>query len=68
MTDQLESAGARVRTGVAAVDDVLADVEGLESRELSDHIEVFAQVHARLRALLDDASLDAPEPDAPERA
>lgn len=53
MTEQFESGVAGVRTGVPAVDDVLAAVDALDGRDLADHVEVFTQAHERLRAVLD---------------
>ena len=53
MTDQLEPDGEPVRTGVPAVDDVIADVDGLQGRELADHVDVFTQAHEKLRGVLD---------------
>lgn len=53
MTEQWEPEAERVRTGVPAVDEVLADVEALEGRDLGDHIEVFTQAHEKLRGVLD---------------
>lgn len=61
MSDQLERGSEQGRTGVPAVDEVLAEVDSLDGRELADHIEVFTHAHEELRAVLDAASLDAPE-------
>jgi len=47
----------RVRTGVAGVDEVIAEVEGLEERPIEEHVGVFEAAHDRLRRALDD-----PEP------
>ena len=38
---------------VAAVADVLASMEGLETRPVADHVAVFEQAHERLRRALD---------------
>ncbi len=40
-------------TGVAAVDDVLASVQGLDGRPVEEHVAVFEQAHDRLRRALD---------------
>lgn len=53
MTEQVEPAGERVNTGVVAVDAVVAEVEGLEGRDLDEHIEVFTRAHDQLRGVLD---------------
>lgn len=42
-----------VRTGVADVDEVLADVESLADRPVEEHAAVFEQAHERLRRALD---------------
>jgi hypothetical protein len=50
-------------TGVQAVDDVVARIDGLDDRPLQDHAEEFEQAHQRLRRALDD--IDPPAgPDA----
>ena len=55
-----------VETGVAAVDEVLAGLDGLEDRPVSEHVAVFEQAHQRLRRVLDgnpDPSPDtSPDP------
>ena len=38
---------------VSAVADVLASMEGLETRPVADHVAVFEQAHERLRRALD---------------
>lgn len=43
-------------TGVAAVDQVLADVEEAGSRSLTEQVEVFERAHERLRRALDGAA------------
>ncbi|QZY30572.1 hypothetical protein [Nocardioides coralli] len=42
-----------VRTGVAAVDEVLDSLAGLDELDVADHPPVFESAHARLRAALD---------------
>jgi hypothetical protein len=48
-------------TGVAAVDRVLADVDGLDELPLAEHLGAFERAHEGLRAALD--ALPDPEPD-----
>lgn len=43
----------QVRTGVAAVDAVIASVESLAERPLAEHAEVFTTAQERLRRALD---------------
>ena len=40
-------------TGIAAVDQVLADVAAVADRPVSDHVEVFECAHDQLRRALD---------------
>lgn len=40
-------------TGVAAVDAVLASVQGLDERPVAEHVAVFEQAHDQLRRALD---------------
>lgn len=40
-------------TGIAGVDQVLADVAAVADRPVSDHVEVFERAHDRLRRALD---------------
>jgi hypothetical protein len=54
----------QVRTGVTAVDAVIASVESLAERPLAEHAEVFTAAQERLRRAL-DADPDAPAPAAP---
>jgi hypothetical protein len=55
-----------VRTGVAAVDAVIASVESLAERPLAEHAEVFTAAQERLRRALDaDPDAPAPVPAAP---
>jgi hypothetical protein len=42
-------------TGNHAVDEVLADVEGLGERPLDEHVEVYERAHEQLRGALDGA-------------
>lgn len=42
-----------VRTGNAAVDEVLSSLEGLEGRPVQEHVAVFERAHEQLRAALD---------------
>ncbi len=42
-----------VRTGVPAVDEVLAEVDGLAERPVEDHVAVFERAHETLRRALD---------------
>ncbi len=44
-------------TGVAAIDDVLESVRGLDALAPEDHVAVFEQAHEVLRHALDDPSL-----------
>ncbi len=49
-----EATGAEpVRTGVAAVDEVLESLEALHETEVAAHPAVFEAAHERLRAALD---------------
>jgi hypothetical protein len=41
------------RTGVPAVDDVLADVEALDGVPLDEHLAAFERAHESLRSALD---------------
>jgi hypothetical protein len=41
------------RTGVEEVDDVLADLQGLQDRPVEEHPGAFEQAHERLRQALD---------------
>lgn len=43
----------QVRTGVAAVDEVIASVEALAERPLAEHAAVFTTAQERLRRALD---------------
>ena len=40
-------------TGVASVDQVLAEVAEVADRPVSDHVEVFERAHDQLRRALD---------------
>ena len=40
-------------TGIAAVDQVLADVAAVADRPVSDHVGVFERAHDQLRRALD---------------
>lgn len=51
--DQPYSEPERVRTGVTEVDQVISAVEGLDERELAEHIGVYEAAHAELRRALD---------------
>lgn len=42
-----------VRTGVAAIDEVLASIEGLEDAPLEEHAAAFGSAHDALRRALD---------------
>lgn len=49
-----EAADAVVhRTGVPAVDEVLAEVDGLDDRPLDEHLATFERAHETLRSALD---------------
>jgi len=48
-----EEYSTRQTTGVAAVDRVLADVDGLDALPLEEHLEAFERAHEDLRAALD---------------
>lgn len=41
------------RTGVPAVDDVIRDVDLLDSRPLEEHLAAFERAHQSLRSALD---------------
>lgn len=43
----------QARTGVPAVDEVVAAVEALEERPLEEHVAVFEAAHDQLRRALD---------------
>lgn len=43
-------------TGVASVDQVLAEVATVADRPVSDHVEVFERAHDQLRRALDARS------------
>jgi hypothetical protein len=43
-----------LRTGVPAVDDVLADVDRLAEAPLDEHLGAYERAHQSLRAALDD--------------
>jgi hypothetical protein len=43
-----------LRTGVPAVDDVLADVDRLAEAPLDEHLGAYERAHLSLRAALDD--------------
>ena len=43
----------QVRTGDARVDAVLASLDGLDERPVSEHAVVFEQAHEQLRAALE---------------
>ncbi len=60
MTDHPEFPGSdepaapdELRTGVASVDAVLAEVAGLEGRPVDEHVAVFERAHEQLRQALD---------------
>jgi hypothetical protein len=53
MTAQPDEPGDSVRTGVPAVDDVLAAVESLDADDPGTHVAVFEQAHEQLRRALD---------------
>lgn len=48
-----EADAEQVRTGDARVDAVLASLDGLSDRPVSEHAVVFEQAHERLRAALE---------------
>ena len=49
-------------TGIAAVDQVLAEVSAVADRPVSDHVEVFERAHDRLRRALDAKPDPTPGP------
>ncbi len=51
--DVPDSREESVRTGVPAVDDVLADVERLDETPLDEHLAAFERAHDSLRSALD---------------
>ena len=48
-----EADAERVRTGDGRVDAVLASLDGLDDRPVSEHAGVFEQAHEQLRAALE---------------
>ena len=48
-----EAEAEQVRTGDARVDAVLASLDGLDERPVSEHAAVFEQAHEQLRAALE---------------
>ncbi len=48
-----EAEAEQVRTGDARVDGVLASLDGLGDRPVSEHAAVFEQAHEQLRAALE---------------
>lgn len=44
-----------VRTGVADVDSVLEEIDGLDATDVSEHPAVFERAHEQLRRALDGA-------------
>jgi hypothetical protein len=52
----------RLRTGVAAVDEVIAAVEQLEERPIEEHVGVFETAHEQLRRALDSLPSAPAEP------
>jgi hypothetical protein len=48
-----EAEAEQVRTGDARVDGVLASLDGLDDRPVSEHAAVFEQAHEQLRAALE---------------
>jgi hypothetical protein len=48
-----EAEAEQVRTGDARVDAVLASLNGLDDRPVSEHAAVFEQAHEQLRAALE---------------
>ena len=55
MDDQPET------TGVASVDQVLAEVAAVTDRPVSEHVEVFERAHDQLRRALDARPEPAPD-------
>lgn len=49
-------------TGHPAVDAVLASLEGLDSRPVHEHVDVFERAHESLRRALDDDASSASGP------
>ncbi len=49
MEDQQDSQ----RSGIAAIDDALAQVAGLADRPVAEHVAVFEKAHESLRQALD---------------
>ena len=52
----------QVRTGNVTVDAVLASLEGLVDRPVSEHVEVFEHAHEQLRGALDGTGGTAGSP------
>lgn len=49
-------------SGDARVDGAVERLVELADRPVSDHVEVFDDIHGRLRAALEEASVDASAP------
>lgn len=56
--EEPDSAPSAAPTGNADVDAVLASLEGLEDRPITEHVAVFEQAHDRLRGALSSAGDD----------
>ena len=50
-----DRAGSGWSTGDTRVDDAVARLEGLDERDLNEHVEVYDSVHRDLADVLDDA-------------
>ena len=55
----------RVRTGMADLDGVLDDVEGLGDIPVDQHVETFERAHEALRGALDGRTTADAAPDDP---
>lgn len=51
----MSEAAGRPTSGDALVDEVLADLEALDQRPVSEHVAAFESAHERLRSALADA-------------
>lgn len=60
--DQVPESTGVESTGVASVDEVLADVAAVADAPVSDHVAVFERAHDQLRRAL-DAQPESPVPD-----
>ncbi len=60
--DEQPARDVRPATGHPAVDDVLASLDGLDGRPVTEHVAVLETAHDRLRAALADDRPPSPGP------